>query len=121
VLAGFEALKRRRVDVSLLYSSDDVGLQYARLHLGCDRKRSGRFPNTRLTVIADADHNLTPPHAQDIYLAEVRDMALRLNGGAPLTVSEERAVRSRSHEDLQASGSGPTAAYLAPLRRVGRA
>ncbi|AYG60930.1 alpha/beta hydrolase [Rhizobium jaguaris] len=78
VINGFRALAKRRVDISLIYSAHDIGLDHFREHFGEDAAGLKNFPDIRLTIIPDADHNLTPPYARKVYLREVREMALRL-------------------------------------------
>ena len=78
VIDGFRSLTKRQVDISLIYSAHDIGLDYFREHFGEDAAGLKNFPDIRLTIIPDADHNLTPPYARKVYLREVREMALRL-------------------------------------------
>ncbi|MEF0940289.1 alpha/beta hydrolase [Rhizobium sp. BR 362] len=78
VINGFRALTKRQVDISLIYSAHDIGLDHFREHFGEDAAGLKNFPDIRLTIIPDADHNLTPPYARKVYLHEVREMALRL-------------------------------------------
>ncbi|MFS8045219.1 alpha/beta fold hydrolase [Rhizobium sp. BR 314] len=78
VINGFRALSKRRVDISLIYSAHDIGLDHLREQFGQDAAGLKQFPEIRLTLIAEADHNLTPPDARRIYLQEVKEMGLRL-------------------------------------------
>jgi pimeloyl-ACP methyl ester carboxylesterase len=78
VINGFRSLTKRQVDISLIYSAHDIGLDHFREHFGEDAAGLKNFPDIRLTIIPDADHNLTPPYARKVYLREVREMALRL-------------------------------------------
>lgn len=78
VINGFRALSKRRVDMSLIYSAHDIGLDHLHEHFGQDASGLKHFPEIRLTLIAEADHNLTPPNARSIYLQEVKEMGLRL-------------------------------------------
>ncbi len=78
VINGFRALSRRRVDISLIYSAHDIGLDHLHEQFGQDVSGLKHFPEIRLTLIAEADHNLTPPDARRIYLQEVKEMGLRL-------------------------------------------
>ncbi|MQB45665.1 alpha/beta hydrolase [Rhizobium sp. ICMP 5592] len=78
VMGGFRTLARRRVDISLIYSAHDIGLDHFHEHFGEDASALRNFPDIRLTIIPGADHNLTPPYARKVYLREVREMGLRL-------------------------------------------
>lgn len=75
---AFEALHRRRVPVSLVYSDGDIGLEHYDYYFGRDGRALAQWPGVTTGVIARADHNLTPPEARQAYLDTVRDMALRL-------------------------------------------
>ncbi len=35
------------------------------------------FDNVSVTVIPDADHNLTPEHSREIYIDAIRSVALK--------------------------------------------
>ncbi|MGN7293098.1 serine aminopeptidase domain-containing protein [Rhizobium sp. SAFR-030] len=78
VYEAFETLGERRVQVSLLYSCGDVGLDHLRYHFGDDGIQLNRFANVAIEFIPDADHNLTPQAARAVYLERVREMALRI-------------------------------------------
>ncbi|MDL2404155.1 alpha/beta hydrolase [Rhizobium calliandrae] len=79
VMNCFRLLAKRKVDISLIYSAHDIGLDHFREHFGEEGAGLKNFPDVRLTIIPDADHNLTPPYARKVYLREVREMALRLS------------------------------------------
>jgi hypothetical protein len=87
---GFQTLQRRHVDFSLIYSAHDIGLEHFRQHFGQNGGGLKKFSDARLTIIPDANHNLTPPHAREIYVSEIREMALRI-GTDQQTVSSEKA------------------------------
>lgn len=78
VINGFRALAKRKVDMSLIYSAHDIGLDHLHEQFGQDGGGLKSFPDIRLTIIPEADHNLTPPYARKVYLREVREMGLRL-------------------------------------------
>ncbi|MDE1993932.1 MAG: alpha/beta fold hydrolase [Rhizobiaceae bacterium] len=95
VMAGFRTLAKRQVDISLIYSAQDIGMEHFREHFGERGEGLKAFPNAHLTVIPDADHNLTPPHARQIYLHEIKVMALRLGVPFPAPVAtQQKAKRS---------------------------
>jgi len=78
VLNGFRTLAKRGVDMSLIYSAHDIGLDHLHDQFGENGAGLKHFPDIRLTIIPEADHNLTPPYARKVYLREVREMGLRL-------------------------------------------
>ena len=83
VLGGFRTLAKRGVDMSLIYSAHDIGLDHLHDQFGENGAGLKHFPDIRLTIIPEADHNLSPPYARKVYLREVREMGLRL--GKPVT------------------------------------
>lgn len=78
VMSGFRALAKRNVEQTLIYSAYDIGLDHFHEHFGEDGAGLKAIAGARLVIIPDADHNLTPPHAREAYLREVREMGLRL-------------------------------------------
>lgn len=76
VRAAFETLALRETRLSLIYSAHDVGLTHFALHFRADGSGLKRFANVGLTIIDNADHNLTPAPARKAYLDAVRDLAL---------------------------------------------
>jgi alpha-beta hydrolase superfamily lysophospholipase len=91
VIGGFQTLQSRQTDLSLIYSAHDIGLEHFRQHFGQHGGGLAKFSDARLMIIPDANHNLTPPHAREIYLGEIRDMALRIGAGQPAIASEKAA------------------------------
>jgi pimeloyl-ACP methyl ester carboxylesterase len=81
VYAVFEALRRRDVPVTLIYSENDLGLEQRDFYFGRNGRGFARFPNVFATMIANADHNLTPQHARVVYMQALKDMALRFRPG----------------------------------------
>jgi pimeloyl-ACP methyl ester carboxylesterase len=105
VLKGFNLLKNRNVEISLIYSAQDIGLEHFSLHFGRTGSGLAKFGNARLTVIPDADHNLTPAHARAIYIREIQNMALRLGArrGSQQTAAGAAAqVKSQKYAGYQA-------------------
>jgi alpha-beta hydrolase superfamily lysophospholipase len=74
--ADFRLLAERKVPVVLLFSEDDVGLE--RLHLAFGRRGLRPYANLSVDTIPDADHNLSPPHAQAAYRKLLLEMALKI-------------------------------------------
>ncbi|WP_245422839.1 alpha/beta fold hydrolase [Neorhizobium huautlense] len=88
IYRAFDRLKRRGVQVSLIYSENDLGLDHYNFYFGRDGAGLARFPNVSATIIPDADHNLTPDHARDVYLQAVQQLAFRLAPSAGTEKSE---------------------------------
>jgi len=98
VSGGFQTLQRRNVDFSLIYSAHDIGLEHFRQHFGQNGGGLKKFSDARLTIIPDANHNLTPPHAREIYLSEIEEMALRIGIDQPTAASEKAGGQIRSQK-----------------------
>ncbi|MCX8999625.1 alpha/beta fold hydrolase [Rhizobiaceae bacterium BDR2-2] len=77
VHTAFRALRKRSSEVTLVYSENDVGWEHFSSYFGKRGERLKDYPDVRLVVISNADHNLTPPHARKAYLDAVEQMALR--------------------------------------------
>lgn len=60
----FADLDRRGVRVAILCSERDESLEQLSLYFGRDRRGLRRFGRVGVDTVADADHNLTPPAAQ---------------------------------------------------------
>jgi pimeloyl-ACP methyl ester carboxylesterase len=67
----FDAFASRNTPVSLIYSEGDVGLEDLSRHFGTDGKGLRRYGNVTLTMLADTDHNLTPPRSREIAFQEI--------------------------------------------------
>ncbi|MXN45074.1 alpha/beta fold hydrolase [Shinella kummerowiae] len=73
--ADFRLLAKRGVPVLLVYSEGDVGLERLKLDFG--RTGLDSYHNVAVEMIPDADHNLSPPHAQAAYRALLLKAALK--------------------------------------------
>ncbi len=93
ILELFQSLKSRKVDVSLIYTAHDTGLEQFHDHFGKDGSYLKRYGNVRLNIIPEADHNLTQAHAQAFYLQEVRSVSLTV-GARQTAPKEERTPQS---------------------------
>jgi pimeloyl-ACP methyl ester carboxylesterase len=104
ILDLFQSLKARKVDVSLIYTAHDTGLEQFNDHFGKNGSYLKRYGNVRLNIIPEADHNLTQAHAQSFYLQEVRSISLKI-GTRQATPHEDRshAVRSPKYANLPTS------------------
>lgn len=69
VLSNFALLQQRQTAVALVYSADDGGLDELATYFGRNGQMLGAYANTSITVIADADHNMTPRAARAQLLA----------------------------------------------------
>ncbi|WP_454852623.1 alpha/beta hydrolase [Rhizobium binxianense] len=104
VVARFQTLKARKVDISLIYSAHDSGLEQLNHYFGQDGILLKKVADAGLTIIPDADHNLTQPHAQSIYIKEIRDMALRIGSRRPSALAAQKStVRSQTYAGYPAS------------------
>ncbi|WP_052182993.1 lysophospholipase [Rhizobium sp. YS-1r] len=90
IYGAFRALHQRGMPVSLIYSENDLGLEQYDFYFGRDGSGLSRFPNVSSTIIPDADHNLTPDHAREIYLDTLRKMAFRFAPAVDTNHSETR-------------------------------
>jgi len=77
VYGGFQALKERGVGMALLYSEHDVGFDHFGFYFDDCGAGLVAYPNVSLTIIPDADHNLTPEQARAIYRDQILSMALK--------------------------------------------
>ncbi|WP_417688218.1 alpha/beta fold hydrolase [Roseibium sp.] len=73
-------LRDRNVRIDFLFSVGDVGIPHMERVLGKDGRNAAAFPNLDLTFIPDADHNLTPAPAQEIYYAKIKSAVERISG-----------------------------------------
>ncbi|OWO96555.1 hypothetical protein B5E41_03630 [Rhizobium esperanzae] len=75
VRQSFALFGRRKVPLTLIYSEGDVGLDHVYFHFGPRGARLSRYPNVRLLMLPDADHNLTPPQSRKFVLDEIIRLA----------------------------------------------
>lgn len=73
---SFQSLRDRQAPFELIYSEKDIGLIHFAEHFGKQGEGLSRYPNVRLTMLADTDHNLTPPAARQVFLDAMRRVAL---------------------------------------------
>lgn len=71
VHANLAVLAGRGVTVDLIFSEGDPGLAQMALFFGAGWSRLEAFANMRVTIIADADHNLTPRAVRKIVAGHV--------------------------------------------------
>ena len=65
VRAGFRQLSRRGVEILLVYSIGDGGIDELALHFGAGGRGLARIPGAAVATIAEADHNLTSRPARE--------------------------------------------------------
>lgn len=70
-------LNERRVAVDIIFSENDAGLSDLALHFGSDGRWLAGQDNVQLTLLPQADHDLTPPPARDILIARAAAIAKR--------------------------------------------
>jgi O-antigen/teichoic acid export membrane protein/pimeloyl-ACP methyl ester carboxylesterase len=75
VKKSFLAVGKRNVPVTLIYSEGDVGLEHMYFHFGPGGRKFSRYPNVRLVMLPNADHNLTPPESRKTVFAEIVRLA----------------------------------------------
>lgn len=73
-----KTLMERNVAVALIYSENDPGLEELDAYFGRNRERLGRYSNTELVFVPDADHNMTPPSARERLRLEITGLLRRL-------------------------------------------
>ncbi|MCV3766865.1 polysaccharide biosynthesis C-terminal domain-containing protein [Rhizobium sp. TRM95796] len=71
----FRTYALRDTSAILAYSEGDVGVEALRKHFGDNGEKLAAFPNVKLVMIPDADHNLTPQAAKDQAMAELVELA----------------------------------------------
>ncbi|MFK3779006.1 hypothetical protein [Agrobacterium sp. NPDC089420] len=76
VYDAFDRLKTKNTAIRLLYSDHDDGLEHFRYYFDADGKGLSAYQNVSLTIIPDADHNLSTPEARKIYIEAVKRQAL---------------------------------------------
>ncbi|WP_332303600.1 serine aminopeptidase domain-containing protein [Rhizobium sp. GR12] len=81
VYSAFEKLKAKGTAISLLYSDNDDGLEHFQYYFDADGRGLSAYRNVSLTIIPDADHNLSTPEAKRAYIDAV--MRLALKGKSP--------------------------------------
>ncbi|WP_045021302.1 serine aminopeptidase domain-containing protein [Agrobacterium arsenijevicii] len=77
VYDAFDKLKARDSAISLLYSDNDDGLEHFRYYFNADGRGLSAYRNVSLTIIPDADHNLSTPEARKAYIDAVKRLALK--------------------------------------------
>ncbi|WP_250957857.1 alpha/beta fold hydrolase [Rhizobium sp. CG5] len=76
VKSAFVKLAARGTELRILYSEHDIGLTHFASHFGADGEGLKRYPNARMAMIEDTDHNLTPEKARRVYYEAIREMAM---------------------------------------------
>ncbi len=75
VKKSFSTVGKRKVPLTLIYSEGDVGLEHMYFHFGPGGRKFARHPNVRLVMLANADHNLTPPESRETVFSEIVRLA----------------------------------------------
>lgn len=76
VHAQFQQLTERKLPISLIYSDADVGLDRFRFFFGMEGRGLRSYPNVKLEVLPDVDHNLSPPEAISAVRERILSLAL---------------------------------------------
>ena len=77
---AFRSLSDNGTELSLIYSANDVGLDNFKLYFGPGGDRLKRFANVHVTMLDNADHNLTPDFARALFQEHIAAMALKFDG-----------------------------------------
>lgn len=80
--AMFTAISGRGTPVHMVFSQGDAGMEQLAVHFGSDFHRLKLFPGAAMTIVPDADHNMTPQAAQDAVVDILREMARQLSPAA---------------------------------------
>jgi pimeloyl-ACP methyl ester carboxylesterase len=96
VLQNFDALQRRKVMLSLVYSADDGGLDELATYFGKGGQALSGSSQVAVSIIPDADHNMTPRAARERLIAHLIAFAsqplLRCDQQTDATVSARDAA-----------------------------
>lgn len=76
VYGAFDKLKANDTAVHLLYSDNDDGLEHFQYYFDANGEGLSAYQNVSLTIIPDADHNLSTPEARKMYIHAVKRLAL---------------------------------------------
>lgn len=77
VFGAFDRLKAKNTTVHLVYSDNDDGLEHFQYYFDANGEGLAAYRNVSLTIIPDADHNLSTPEAKTIYIEAVKRLALK--------------------------------------------
>lgn len=77
VYGAFDALSTKGTSIRLIYSENDDGLEHFHYYFDTGGRGLSAYRNTSLTIIPDADHNLSTPEAKQIYIDAVKELALK--------------------------------------------
>lgn len=78
---GFDTLARRGARQLVIYSAEDGGRDDFARHTGRDNAGFTRLPGTRLVILPDCDHNLTPAVARAVLAVETLTLCRRIATG----------------------------------------
>ncbi|MDE2362168.1 MAG: alpha/beta fold hydrolase [Hyphomicrobiales bacterium] len=73
----FEILRARKVATVLAYSAGDEGAGEIEAYFGKGGRRLSDFPNVRVAVLDNCDHNFTPPRAAEWLVGLVEEIVRR--------------------------------------------
>lgn len=73
----FTQLAQRNMPLTMIYSAADLGLDRFRLYLGKNGESLKDYRNVSVEIIADADHNISPPAAKAIVREHILAAALK--------------------------------------------
>lgn len=91
VISWFEAMSARGAEIRMIYSRGDTGFLELERHTGDGAEGIARLPGVSIEFIDATDHNLTPRHAQDDMLAQLKQLVL----GGPVGASADAGIDAR--------------------------
>lgn len=77
IYSAFDELKLRQVPLTLVYAEKDSGREHFNYYFDQAGDKVQAFDNVKVAVIPDADHNLTPEHARNVYIDAIRALAFK--------------------------------------------
>ncbi|MBB5702494.1 pimeloyl-ACP methyl ester carboxylesterase [Ochrobactrum daejeonense] len=77
IYSAFDELKSRQVPLALVFAEKDSGREHFNFYFDQTGDRVQRFDNVSVSIIPNADHNLTPEHSREIYIDAIRSLALK--------------------------------------------
>ncbi|MCO6185300.1 alpha/beta fold hydrolase [Rhizobium sp. L1K21] len=75
IAAAFNMLAQRDLPLTLIYADNDVGLEQLQLTFGNQVVDNPPAANVRFRLVSDADHNMTPAHANAAVVEEISRLA----------------------------------------------
>ncbi|WP_019280406.1 serine aminopeptidase domain-containing protein [Rhizobium grahamii] len=78
----FQVLADRQMPLAIVYTEGDEGQEMFRVNFGDAGEKLSAYPNVRLHLFPDADHNLTPLPSRERLIELAKDEALALGASS---------------------------------------